>query len=65
MSLVGMFSIAIALTRNPRYMTLSGMSYWLIGPVMFIHGSLRGRRRKRLEASAARGAQVGLGTAGD
>jgi uncharacterized membrane protein len=49
MTLVGAVSVALALTRNPRYMTASGMSYWLIGPVMFIHGHLRGRRRKRLE----------------
>lgn len=49
MALVGLVSIALALTRNPRYMTLAGMSYWLIGPVMFVHGSFRGRRRKRLQ----------------
>jgi uncharacterized membrane protein len=48
MSLVGVVSIAIALTRNPRYMSLAGMSYWLIGPVLYLHGSMRGRRRKRL-----------------
>jgi uncharacterized membrane protein len=48
MASVGVVSIAIALTRNPRYMTLAGMSYWLIGPVMYVHGFTRGRRRKRL-----------------
>ncbi|MBV8857667.1 MAG: DUF1211 domain-containing protein [Acidobacteria bacterium] len=53
MSLVGVASIAIALTRNPRYMTLAGMSYWLIAPVLFLHGSLRGRRRRRLEQHLA------------
>jgi uncharacterized membrane protein len=60
MSLVGVASIAIALTRNPRYMTLSGMSYWLIGPVMFLHGYARGRRRKRLERHLAQDAQSPL-----
>jgi uncharacterized membrane protein len=53
MALIGVFSVSVALTRNPRYMTLSGMSYWLIGPVMFIHGSIRGRRRRRLEQNLA------------
>jgi uncharacterized membrane protein len=59
MSLIGIFSVAIALTRNPRYMFLSGMSYWLIAPVLFIHGFAMGRRRRRLEARLA-GAGVGL-----
>src|SRR5215212_2529794 len=45
MALVGVGSLALALTRNPRYMTAAGMSYWLIGPVMYLHGHLRGRRR--------------------
>jgi uncharacterized membrane protein len=49
MSLIGVVSIALALTRNPRYMGLSGMSYWLIAPVLFLHGHMRARRRKRLE----------------
>jgi uncharacterized membrane protein len=54
MSLVGVLSVSIALTRNPRYMTLAGMSYWLIAPVLFVHGTVRGRRRRRLEETAAR-----------
>ena len=49
MSLIGVLSVSIALTRSPRYMTLAGMAYWLIGPVMYGHGYMRGRRRKRLE----------------
>jgi uncharacterized membrane protein len=53
MALVGLVSVALALTRNPRYMTLAGMTYWLIGPVMFVHGYARGRRRKRLERDLA------------
>ncbi len=28
---------------------LAGMSYWLIGPVLFLHGLLAGKRRKRLQ----------------
>jgi len=53
MSLVGLFSVAVALTRAHRYMFLSGMSYWLIAPVLFLHGSMRGRRRRKLERSLA------------
>ena len=49
MSLIGVFSLALALTRRQPYTTLAGLSYWLIGPVLFVHGHLRGRRRKRLE----------------
>jgi uncharacterized membrane protein len=60
MSLIGVLSVSIALTRNPRYMTLAGMSYWLVAPVMFVHGSLRGRRRRGLEEAAAQREEVGL-----
>ena len=60
MSLVGVVSVALALTRNPRYMTLAGMCYWLIAPVMFVHGYARGRRRKRLEQNLAHDAQPPL-----
>jgi uncharacterized membrane protein len=49
MSLVGLLSVAIASTRNPRYTFLAGMSYWLIAPVLFIHGFAMGRRRRSLE----------------
>jgi uncharacterized membrane protein len=64
MSLVGVFSLALALTRNPRYMTAAGMSYWLIGPVMYLHGYTRGRRRKRLEQHLARNAASPLDAPG-
>lgn len=52
MSLVGLFSVSVALTRAPRYMFMSGMAYWLIAPVLFLHGHLRGRRRRTLERRA-------------
>jgi uncharacterized membrane protein len=50
MSLVGVASVALALTR---YTGFSGMTYWLIAPMLFLHGHLRGRRRKRIEARLA------------
>jgi uncharacterized membrane protein len=61
MSLIGVLSVSIALTRNPRYMTMAGMLYWLIGPVLFVHGSVRGRRRRQLEEATARRQNVGPG----
>jgi len=60
MALVGVVSLGLSLTRNPRYMTSAGMSYWLIGPLMFVHGYARGRRRKRLEQNLAHGAESPL-----
>ena len=30
-----------------RVEALSGISYWLIAPVMFLHGYARGRRREQ------------------
>ncbi len=65
MALVGVVSVAVALTRNPRYMALAGMSYWLIAPAMFVHGSLRGRRRRRLEERLAADAASPLNAAAD
>jgi uncharacterized membrane protein len=61
-SLIGIFSFAIALTRSPRYTFLSGMAYWLIAPILFAHGFAMGRRRRRLEArlAGAGGESVGL-----
>src|ERR1051325_7880370 len=50
MSLVGVVSVAIASTRIPRYMILSGSAYWLNAPVLFAHGFAMGRRRKRIES---------------
>ena len=53
MALVGLFSVAVALTRSQRYMFISGMSYWLIAPILFLHGFARGRRRRKLESRLA------------
>jgi uncharacterized membrane protein len=65
MSLIGLLSVSIALTRNPHYMTLAGMTYWLVAPVMFVHGHLRGRRRRlRFETPGREGKAV-LGGPGD
>ena len=60
MSLIGLLSVAVALTRSARLMTLAGLTYWLIGPVMYAHGYARGRARKRLERDLARDAESPL-----
>ncbi|HEX8351864.1 MAG TPA: TMEM175 family protein [Pyrinomonadaceae bacterium] len=65
MVLIGLLSVAIALTRSPRYMTLAGMAYWLIGPVLYVHGLTRGRRRKRLEQRLAQEDSPPLDVAAD
>jgi uncharacterized membrane protein len=59
-SLIGIISFSIAFTRNTRYMFLSGMSYWLIAPVLFTHGFAMGRRRRRLASRLAGGEGIGL-----
>ena len=65
MSLVGLVSVSIALTRSPRWMFLAGMSYWLIAPVLFVHGYARGRRRRALELSAEEVESQGLSVDAD
>ena len=47
---IGGLSILIALTVPPRMVGLAGLSYFLFGPVLTLHGTLNGRRRRRLEA---------------
>src|SRR5215831_337384 len=45
---VGLLSIAIALIGGPSRAGLSGYVYFLLGPVLTIHGVASGKRRKRL-----------------
>jgi uncharacterized membrane protein len=60
MSLVGLLSVGLALMRNSRYAMFAGTTYWLIGPIQFIHGSMMGRRRKRLEQRINEKNDIGL-----
>jgi uncharacterized membrane protein len=48
MAAVGLFSTALALSGLPVSSLLAGLSYWLIGPVQYLHGRHRGKRRQRL-----------------
>jgi uncharacterized membrane protein len=60
MSLVGLFSIGLALGGGPRYAALAGLAYWLIAPVQFVHGSLMGKRRRKLAERVAASNGIGL-----
>ncbi|MET0648450.1 MAG: TMEM175 family protein [Pyrinomonadaceae bacterium] len=53
MAAVGLLSVGLALSGTVISSLLAGLTYWLIGPVMYLHGSARGRRRKRLEQNLA------------
>jgi hypothetical protein len=48
---IGLVSIVVAWTVPLRLVGLAGFSYFLFGPVMTIHGSITGARRRRLEAA--------------
>ncbi|MEX0879334.1 MAG: hypothetical protein WEB59_08845 [Thermoanaerobaculia bacterium] len=48
---IGAVSCVVALTVPPRMAGLAGFAYFLFGPVLAIHGTLAGRRRRRLAAS--------------
>lgn len=50
---VGLLSVGLALTDTQLSSLLSGLSYWLIGPVQYFHGTYRGRSRKRIEERLA------------
>ena len=51
-------SIIIAVVGGGRRAGLSGMTYMLTPVVMTIHGTLNGRRRKKLEAKLGLGQQA-------
>jgi uncharacterized membrane protein len=53
MALVGLVSVALALTNSTLGSMLAGLSYWLIGPVQYMHGRLRYKSRLKLEAQAS------------
>ena len=46
---VGLLSVGLALTGAQVSSLLSGLSYWLIGPVQYFHGTHRAKGRKRIE----------------
>ena len=50
---IGVTSIALAVLGGGRLAGLSGMTYMLTPIVMTMHGTLNGRRRRKLEAKFA------------
>jgi uncharacterized membrane protein len=53
MALVGLVSVTLALTNTGASSLLAGLSYWLIGPVQYLHGRRRYKARRKLEAQAS------------
>ena len=53
MALVGLVSVTLALTNTAFSSLLAGLSYWLIGPVQYLHGRRRFKARRKLEAQAS------------
>ena len=47
---VGLLSVSIAALGGWRFAAIAGWAYGLIGPLLTIHGVIRGKRRKRMEA---------------
>ena len=50
---VGLLSVGLALTNTQVSSLLSGLCYWLIGPVQYLHGTHRGKSRRQLEQRLA------------
>lgn len=55
--LVGLLSVGIAVFGGTRHVLLSGMTYWLIAPLLFAHGTLMGKRRRVIKERTAAGGQ--------
>ena len=55
---IGLLSIGLATRGTAGFVALAGFIYMLIGPVMTVHGLLRGKKRKGLEASLKASAAV-------
>jgi hypothetical protein len=49
---IGVVSISLAVFGGGNYAGLAGMTYMLTPLVMTLHGTLNGRRRRKLEAAA-------------
>ena len=50
---IAMVSLALAIFGGGRFAALSGMAYMLTPIVMTVHGTITGRRRRKLENYAA------------
>lgn len=52
---IGCASILLALFGGGLGPFMAGIAYWLIGPAMWVNGTLAGRARRRLQATLAAG----------
>ena len=52
---IGLLAIIVAILIGNRSPLLSSMPYWLIGPVMAIHGGRRGKKRRRMQLEGENG----------
>ncbi|MEP6993051.1 MAG: TMEM175 family protein [Acidobacteriota bacterium] len=50
---VGAISIAVAFTVPPQMVGLAGFVYFLFGPVLAVHGTVTGKRRRALENASS------------
>ncbi len=50
---VGLFSISLAGIGGRGFAALAGWSYVLIGPLLTVHGTIMGKKRRRLETALA------------
>ena len=57
---IGIFSIALALLGGGRFAGLAGMTYMLCPIVLTIHGTLMGKRRRKLEERFGRTGSAGV-----
>ena len=57
-SSVGVLAVVVALLIANTHAFLSSLPYWLIGPIMAIHGSSRGKKRRALPVSKIESTKV-------
>lgn len=48
---IGLLSVSFPALGGSRYAAIAGWCYMLVGPLLAIHGVLRGRRRKKMQES--------------
>jgi hypothetical protein len=50
---IGVLSVGLVLIGGPAWSLWAGLAYMLVGPVMWIHGSLSGRKRHSITRTRA------------
>ena len=52
---IGALSVLLSVFGGERGPLWGGLTYWLVGPVLLLHGWISGRRRKQLPSASAAG----------